>query len=287
METLPVPEPRRPVFILGSPRTGSSVLHWSLCQSPAFWGSSESDFLHDLAPAVINAWERGTALGEYSWLVREDVGEDEFVGRFAALLEDLFQSRAGDAHWVDQTPMYVHVAPELARLFPRARFLVLFRDGRQAAPSIQSLRGHPFPEAVEEWCSATERGLALLSSEPARSHPVCFEDLVLNTRDCLARVFDFLGEPLCEESVRFVRTRAPINTSFADEPSADKLRPRWPGWPWWQRQAFQRLSGGLLQRLGYEESARWVWRPEAAAVADPAAVTRRVVATLDEARGAA
>lgn len=282
-----MPEPQRPVFILGSPRTGSSVLHWSLCQSPAFWGSSESDFLHDLAPAVINAWERGTALGEHSWLVREGVGEDEFVGRFAMLLEDLFRSRAGGAHWVDQTPMYVHIAPELARLFPHARFLVLFRDGRQAVPSIQFLRGHAFPEAVEEWRSTTERGLALLSSEPARSHPVCFEDLVLNTHDCLARVFDFLGEPLCEDSVAFVQTHDPINTSFAGEPSADKLRPRWTGWPWWQRLAFQRLSGGLLRRLGYENGSRWVWRPAVAAAADPATVTRRVVAALEGARGAA
>ena len=34
-----------PVFIIGSPRSGTSVLHWALCEHEMLWGSEESELL--------------------------------------------------------------------------------------------------------------------------------------------------------------------------------------------------------------------------------------------------
>lgn len=278
-------EPSRPVFIVGSPRTGSSVLHWSLCQSAEFWGSSESDFLHELAPATARAWERGTRLGEFSWLVKEKVSEAEFYARIGAAVDELFQSRAGGACWIDQTPYYVHIADHLLRLFPGARFLVLFRDGRNAVPSIQSLLGRDFAGAVAEWREATGKGLSLLRTSPGRCHPVCFEDLVLNTETCLVRVFEFLEADFCPASARFVRERDPINTSFEQESSRDKVNPRWLDWGAARRKEFESLGGGLLQALGYEADARWVRRGRwPARRADPTQNVEYVVGRLDALR---
>lgn len=246
-----------PTFILGSPRTGSSVLHWSLCQHPALWGSAESDFLHELAPAAGRAWERGTKQGEHAWLLKEQVTEREFMQRIGGAVDELFLSRSGGRRWVDQTPYYVRIAPDLMQLFPDAKFLVLVRDGRQAVPSIQSLLGLDFPRAVREWSECTGLGLECLAQHPDRCHPVCYEDLVLNTEICLRRVFEFLEEDHCEASVRFIRARDPINTSFQGESSLDKLKPRWHGWSWLRRRTFHQFSGGLVERLGYETDARW------------------------------
>ena len=56
--TLPVPRPAParperalcpdPVFILGAPRSGTSILVWALAQHPEFWGSAESNMLYHL-----------------------------------------------------------------------------------------------------------------------------------------------------------------------------------------------------------------------------------------------
>ncbi len=39
---------RRPVFIIGSPRSGTSVLAWALAQHKDFWTAGETDFLFHL-----------------------------------------------------------------------------------------------------------------------------------------------------------------------------------------------------------------------------------------------
>ena len=43
------PEGRSPgVFIIGCPRSGTSVFSWALAAHPNFWTSAESDYLADL-----------------------------------------------------------------------------------------------------------------------------------------------------------------------------------------------------------------------------------------------
>jgi hypothetical protein len=41
-------KPRAPICIIGSPRSGTSVLVWSLAQHSQLWASSESDNLYAL-----------------------------------------------------------------------------------------------------------------------------------------------------------------------------------------------------------------------------------------------
>lgn len=266
-----------PVFIVGSPRCGSSMIHWSLLQSDAFWGSAESDFLHAIAPAVAKGWERGTRQGEFSWLNKEGVSEEEFFRAVGEGIDALYRSRAGGARWVDQTPFYVAIAGHLAKMFPAARFLCLFRDGRQATPSIQALLGHDFDSAVFEWARACRQALELVQVLPDRCLPVCYEDLVLNTDEALRDVFRFLNESFTEDAVSFIRDKSPINSSFEQESSLDKLAPRWLDWPRRWRKRFHRTSEGMLQRLGYELDEAWVKQPFSP---DSELVARRVRDTL-------
>jgi len=258
------------------------MLHWSLLQSDAFWGSSESDFLHTIAPAVAKGWERGTRRGEFSWLNKEGVSEAEFFRSVGDGIDALYRSRAGGRRWVDQTPFYVSVAGHLAKMFPTARFLCLFRDGRQATPSIQALLGHGFDDAAFEWTRACGQALELMQNLPDRCLPVCFEDLILHTEEALKDIFRFLEEPFADRAVAFIREKSPINSLFEEESSLDKLTPRWLDWSRRQRKRFHRIGGGMLQVLGYVPDDDWVRHPSSP---DNVAVARRVRDTLEELRG--
>ncbi len=245
------------IFIIGSPRSGTSVLHWSLCRSPQLWGRGESMFLVDLAQAVPKAWERGQADFDDAWLAAENVDRSEFFQAAGRGITELVRSRAGDARWVDQTPAYTHVAGELAEIFPDSRFLAIFRDGRQAIPSIQKLRKVSFSWAAAIWSQSCRLALDCMANIPERCLPVCYEALVLEPEDTLREIFEFLEEPFCEDSALQITDSKPINSSFENEDRLAKLQPRWTDWNWLQRRQFKRHSKGMLERLGYEADGGW------------------------------
>src|SRR5687767_476317 len=99
---------QNPVFIIGSPRSGTTALAWSLAQHSELWTSNESDFLFYLLANqhVEKAFHRARdAVGD-RWLKREGVEQKEFYAFLGLGLNALFTSRSGGKRWVDQTPLY-------------------------------------------------------------------------------------------------------------------------------------------------------------------------------------
>src|ERR1700730_15093681 len=57
---------REPIFVVGSPRSGTSVLTWCLGQHPNLLGIEESNWMMPFAIDVAVAFRRGSARGERS-----------------------------------------------------------------------------------------------------------------------------------------------------------------------------------------------------------------------------
>src|SRR5262249_28161808 len=94
-----------PVFVIGSPRSGTSALAWALAQHSQFWTSGESHVLKVLFAGgwAEHAFERARKPPK-SWFQNQHVGATEFV-RFVGLgINALFTSRSRGRRWVDQTP---------------------------------------------------------------------------------------------------------------------------------------------------------------------------------------
>src|SRR5262245_3379258 len=127
-----------PVFIIGSPRSGTSILSWSLAQHRQLWTSAESDFLYDLFGCghLEKAFETTRGRPGSTWLREEAVDKREFYGCLGLGVNALFTSRAGGRRWIDQTPLYTMIADLLADVFPGAFFLHILRDGRRVVDSM-------------------------------------------------------------------------------------------------------------------------------------------------------
>lgn len=250
----------RPVFVIGAPRSGTSMLHWSLCQHDALWGSEESDFLRPMIDGALQAHREGSTRGDRHWLVRQKVDADEFLAHVGVGLNALYTERSGGRRWVEQTPSYTLCAPDLARMFPTAQFLVLSRDGRQVVESSRELMKLSHRRACKWWRLYTDAARDFVAAHGERCLELRFEDLVTDTDRALARTFAFLGLEPAAASTSFIVDRAPINASpgRAGEGSGDKLAPRWHGWNGRQRRTFVRLCGEALQRLGYEADDGWI-----------------------------
>ncbi len=113
------------------------------------------------------------------------------------IVYDIHLQRSGKVRWGDKTPPYVQIIPQLATLFPGARFICLMRDGRDVAKSFQSLLvyGTSVRQNTIEWLEANRWERKWLVSEHASSMlRVRYEDLVLDPEATLRGICTFIGE---------------------------------------------------------------------------------------------
>src|SRR5690348_2756204 len=88
---------RNPIFIIGSPRSGTSILAWSLAQHTELWTSAESDVLFYLFGRghLAEAFQIASTRPGGAWLSREKVKKSEFYAFVGLGINALFTSRSG------------------------------------------------------------------------------------------------------------------------------------------------------------------------------------------------
>src|SRR3954452_18481781 len=79
----------RPVFIVGSPRSGTSVLTWSLGQHSDILVQEESNWIGPLALQLEIAYRVGTARGERSQLSALGVSREEYFSGFGEAIDGI------------------------------------------------------------------------------------------------------------------------------------------------------------------------------------------------------
>ena len=124
-----------PVFVIGSPRSGTSVLPWSLAHHWDFWTSGETEFIHaffDQGSAVYKA----LCEKKRTFIPTNGVGHEEFFSSLGLGVNALISSRSNGQRWIDQSPGYTTMAWVLADMFPGAQFIHVLRDGRSVVNSM-------------------------------------------------------------------------------------------------------------------------------------------------------
>ncbi len=105
-------------------------------------------------------------------------------------------ARANKERFGDKTPGYIEIVPQLAALYPGARFIHLIRDGRDVAISYIDLDWERYYDRERfEWTSAMAKRQEYLHSPYAQQIlDVRYEDLVGDVEGTVRRICDFLGE---------------------------------------------------------------------------------------------
>jgi hypothetical protein len=208
------------LFVVGSGRVGADGLRTLLSLHPALAMTPESWFTSQwLRPHMRRILEAGPRLDAQMLLSRlqthrnfaewqlplRDV-EDEWAllppASIPAALGGIYQAyaqAAGKRLCGDVTPGYVTDVGLLATTFPRARFLHLVRDGRDAARSSQSPAEPATPEAVLAWRRQVRMARRASSAIPGRYLEVRLEDLTDAPEVVLRRICRFLDLPFAPE----------------------------------------------------------------------------------------
>lgn len=93
-------------------------------------------------------------------------------------------------------PSDINNMPELAKIFPTARFVHMLRDGRDVAISLLRQNWGPVNlySGSRYWAKRTERGRKARLSLADRYIETRFEDLILNTEDTASVLGEFLNQ---------------------------------------------------------------------------------------------
>ena len=86
----------KPIFVVGSPRSGTSILAWSLGHHPNIFPVPESNWMGDFAVNVAKSYQVGAARGIFSILSAMDISRDEFFSHVGRSIDSLVFKHRGD-----------------------------------------------------------------------------------------------------------------------------------------------------------------------------------------------
>ena len=194
----------RPLFLLSLPRSGSTLIQRVLATNPAIATASETWLLMPFlsaAPAEETLHSRGawdlTAAEAIDDFTHElPLGKDSYLAAVRTFALDMYsQAAGGAAYFLDKTPPYAHFLPDLIRIFPEAKFVVLWRNPLAVAASIVETfcDGRWEPDRYPLSLYAAPAALTEAAERHAgRVWPVRYEDLVSADRDAWQGLMDYL-----------------------------------------------------------------------------------------------
>jgi len=229
----PSPDPRRtPIFLVGFPRSGTTLLDTMLMADPSVLVLEEEPFLV----------EAETELGGVDALARAQAGAIAAArnGYFARI--EALSGPVGDRLVIDKHPMHLNKVAIARRLFPDARFILALRHPADVLLScfITNFRiNNAMANFLDLDDAAALYDLTFRHWEKARElfgapvREVVYERLVLDTARELRPLFDWLGLAWPDSGVDHLdaaRRRGAVSTaSYAQvvEPIYSRSAGRW------------------------------------------------------------
>jgi hypothetical protein len=238
----------KPIFVVGSPRSGTSILTWCLSEHPNLFGIPESSWMGHFAINLAISYQIGAARDNRSVLSAMNMSRDEFFSIFGRSINQLTlghrkelekkryipsSSSVPKKRWVDGTPEYSFYICALSKLFPDAVFIHILRNVRDVVRSMLNFYRVAGTHLVANEQDAYSYWLrtvrACVQAEQAYGLHVVYrlpyQALIDNAESAMRLLLDFLGEAYCAECVAFLKKR--INSSnvpegfVAEDPATD------------------------------------------------------------------
>jgi hypothetical protein len=273
---------RSPVFVLGSPRSGTTLLYDMLLSAGGFAVYlAESNVFNVLALRFDDLAERSNrekllgvwfgsklfrATGLKRQLIEQKVlDECHNAGDFLCIVMSEIARSQGMQRWAENSPECLLHLPLIKQLIPHALVIHMIRDGRDVATSLEKVRYvHPFPWEERQnligsgvyWEWIVQRGRAYGKRLGKDYLEVRFEDLIASPQETLNQVGHFIDHELDYDRIRQVAygSVAKPNSSFKTEALGSSFNPvgRWrKAFSAEQLVQFERMMGETLRELGY------------------------------------
>jgi len=258
------------IFVVGPPRSGSTLLARMIGAHSLIYGRPEPHLLTPLAHlgyyAVVEKAPYDAVLAaeaQRGFVADLPRGELDYIDACRAYCDTLYgrmlQTKPGKRFFLDKTPAYALVLDFLARIYPAAKYVVLTRHPLAVFSSYAESFFNGDYAAAQAYNPILDRYVPaiakFLRQRPAPLHHVVYEQLVADPERVLGEIFAFIGLPNEPQAVEYGR----------EEPTA----------------------AGLGDPIGVKQHSRPTtasvekWAAEIAASPDRLQLCRQIVARLD------
>jgi hypothetical protein len=206
------------LFVVGSPRSGSTMLARMISSHSLVYGRPEPHLLTPLAHlgyfADVDKAPYDHVLAAES--TKEFVadlpgGEQDYVDACRAYTDTLYlrmlATKPNKRYFLDKTPAYALVLDFIARIYPNAKFVVLTRHPLAVFSSFAESFFDSDYQVAHDYNPITERYVPaiakFLREKKAPIHHVVYEDLVADPEAVMRGVFGFLGVPHEAEAIDY------------------------------------------------------------------------------------
>jgi hypothetical protein len=236
-----------PIFVVGVPRSGTTLLASILSAHPAIHAGPETHFFEEFdrrrppAPSWTKEWVSdavqwlmqiqhvGGAVPLNAGLTPNDLCDhlSSVPLSYRALLESLVvpqMRRAGKTRWLEKTPNHIAHLPTLRHLFPESHVVRIVRDPRDTIHSLLNVPWGPssLPAAVSMFADNYFPGERFCESD-SNTITIRYEDLVTCTSSVLKSIGEFVKESFDPDSDRS-KSSAEVNRTI--EPWKAKVSER-------------------------------------------------------------
>lgn len=243
----------RPVFIVGSPRSGTTIVAQTIDAHPNIFLPIWETGLFEMFDTMLK--------GHVAWVLKEHKGgfpldRDDLLGWMRESVEGLFgrfAKKCGKTRWAEKTPVHVFHMKLMHEMFPKSQFIHMIRNGYDVVKSLQQMSWSPrkIRWSVRRWVDSVEIGRAFGRTLPAGQYrEVRYEDFIQEPETVLKGLCEFLGEPYTDQ---MLASHEPANNSwnYRFKPLQKTPIHNHKKLQFLERILFSRYAGPLMKELGY------------------------------------
>lgn len=206
----------RPVFIVGMPRSGTTLVEQVIASHPAAAAGGELVELPEIANELAKDGRYPECVRDLTSAQTEALAE-RYLARLSAVDREALRV-------TDKLPFNFRHLGLIAALFPRARIIHCRRDLRDIAISCYFIKFH---RPISFACDLFELGAYLRHYQALMAHwrralpkamlEVDYEDLVADPERQIRRIVDFCGLPWDEACLNFHSAKRSVRTASANQ----------------------------------------------------------------------
>ena len=265
------------IFLISQPRAGSTLLQRILAGHPEVHTTAEPWLMLHPVYALREGGHEAeyaarTALrGVQDFLSTLETGESAYIEALRQMAMHLYGAacrEAGKAFFLDKTPRYYFIIPDLARIFPEAKFVILLRNPLSVLASILDTwvqgdwtRLSRYRHDLIDAPRLLLEGMELLEDRVVVIH---YETLVTEPRQVVSSLCDQIGLEFYESMLEYGETPEPPGRHGDPTGVSRYSRPVTASVDRWlelgqakqtrhlAEQYLSTLGSELLDKLGYE-----------------------------------
>lgn len=193
----------KPVFIISPPRAGSTLLQRILMQHPDLASCGEPWLLlpiaHLRSPCALRSiYGHHTSVRALENLISElPYGEDDFYECLRQYPQSVYDKLSGGKeYFLDKTPRYYLILPQLQKMFPEARIIIILRNPLSLLASTIEAMGRNSLRRFDGWIFDLENAPIhignVLDKGDDRIHCITYEELITQTASTINNLASFL-----------------------------------------------------------------------------------------------